>query len=377
MPGEIVISGNHPTSLHHDDPEEDRDFMKDRVRFLRIGGWIGILASASMTIIELFRNEFFRVIPSVLFSVVAPFLILGISRYPEHYKKILTGFASLILFQQILGAFLSFNEVLMLIWYPVFPLTYFFLLGYRRALLWNASALVAIVIGYVLFPVLNHIPSVSFPIFLSSVLAYSVAVVLAWYHYRVIHTYQSHLKREAVVDTLTGAFLRKAGLQQLSRLMTQIERIPDMELSVALLDIDDFKRINDQDGHQSGDRVLVRVANSIHRSIRKGDYFIRLGGEEFLLLLPSQSFNHAHSLAETLRQRIEHDVKRSDGTCVTVSIGLTQYRPGERLSSLLHRADHLMYAAKKFGKNKICWKESEAGDPFPADSSAVPLSAND
>lgn len=374
MPGEIVTSDDSPSSLHHNDPEEDRDFIRDRIRFLHIGGWIGVFASVSMTIVELYRNEFFRVIPSLLFSVIAPFLILGLSRNMENYRKILTGFASLILFQQILGAFLSFNEVLMLIWYPVFPLTYFFLLGYQRALRWNAIALASIVTGYVFFPFLNRIPPVSFPIFLSAVLAYSVAVVLAWYHYRVIHTYQTRLRQEALVDSLTGALLRKAGLQQLSKLMSQVDRIPDMELSVALLDIDDFKRINDQDGHQSGDRVLVRMADSIHRSVRKGDFFVRLGGEEFLLLLPGQSFNHAHSLAENLRRRIERDVKRSDGTRVTVSIGLTQYRPGESLSELLHRADHLMYAAKKFGKNKICWQESEAGDPFA--SAAVPLSGN-
>ncbi|MHB8544352.1 MAG: GGDEF domain-containing protein [Leptospirales bacterium] len=364
-----MTSDNIPSSLHHE-PDEDREFIRDRIRFLHIGGWIGILSSVSMTIIELYRNEFFRVIPSILFSVIAPFLLFGISRNRENYRKVLTGFAGLILFQQVLGAFLSFNEVLMLIWYPVFPLTYFFLLGYQRALKWNMVALAAIITGYVLFPFLNHIAPVSFPIFLSAVFAYSVAMLLAWYHYRVIHTYQTRLKREALVDNLTGALLRKAGLQQLSKQMSQTERIPEMELSVALLDIDDFKRINDQDGHQSGDRVLIRVADSVCRSIRKGDFFVRLGGEEFLLLLPGQSFNRAHSLAETLRQRIEQDVKRSDGTCVTVSIGLTQYRPGESLSELLHRADHLMYAAKRFGKNKICWQESEAGDLV---SSSIPL----
>ena len=348
------------------DPEEDRDFVRDRIRFLQIGGWIGILSSVTMTIIELYRNEFFRVIPSVLFSVIAPFLLFRISHDTENYRKTLTGFAGLILFQQILGAFLSFNEVLMLIWYPVFPLTYFFLLGYQNALRWNAVALAGIVSGYILFPFLNHIPPVSVTVFLSSVLAYSVAVVLAWYHYRVIHTYQTRLKQEALVDNLTGALLRKAGLEQLSKLMAQADRMPDMKLSVALFDIDDFKRINDQDGHQSGDRVLVRISDSVRRSIRKGDFFVRLGGEEFLLLLPGQSIDHAHSLTESLRQRIEGDVRLKDGACVTVSIGLTQYRPGETLSALLHRSDHLMYAAKKIGKNNVFWQESKTSDLFPS-----------
>ncbi|MCL4485315.1 MAG: GGDEF domain-containing protein [Nitrospirae bacterium] len=346
--------------LHTMVPELDDDppFVRDRIHFLYIGGSIGILSSLAMTAVELSRNEFFRVIPSILFSGVAPFLLLLLHRKPENYKRVLTGFAGLILAQQILGAFLSLNEILMLIWFPVFPLTYFFLLGYRRALWWNGMALGGLALGYVFFPILNRIPPVSLPVFLSSVLAYVVAVLLAWYHYRVIHTYQSRLKFEALFDSLTGALLRKAGIEQLSKLMGQADRIPGMELSVALLDIDDFKPINDQDGHKSGDRVLAQMSESIRHSVRKGDSFVRLGGEEFLLLLPGQPLEESRPFAESLRKRIERDVTRPDGTSVTVSIGLTQYRPGESLGDLLHRADELMYAAKRRGKNAVCWEDS-------------------
>ncbi|MHB1757543.1 MAG: GGDEF domain-containing protein [Leptospirillum sp.] len=360
------------TSYMHSDPEEDKDFQKDRIRFLYISGSIGIASSAIMTFIELHRNEFFRVIPAILFSIIAPFLLFSLYRNRKSYRKVLTGFAGLILFQQILGAFMSFNEVLMLIWYPVFPLTYFFLLGYQKALLWNATAIIGIIAGYLSFPFLNHIPPVSFPIFLSALFAYFVAVILAWYHYRVIHTYQNRLKKEALVDSLTGAVVRKAGLGHLSTLMTQNDRIPDMELFVVLMDIDNFKAINDQDGHQAGDQVLVQVAASIHRSIGQSDSFIRLGGEEFLLLIPGQSFDAAYSLTEKIRKQIEEEVKRSDGSGVTVSIGLTQYRSGESLSSLLHRADNLMYSAKKMGKNRICSQHPKKGGSFSADSSPFP-----
>ena len=363
------MSSGNIHSLSHYDPEEDREFVRDRIRFLYIAGSIGIASSLSMTIIEFYRNDFFRVIPSLLFAIIAPLLLFSLSRNRENYRKVLTGFASLIFLQQILGAFMAFNEVLMLIWYPVFPLTYFFLLGYQRALIWNGVAIAGIVSGYLFFPFFNHIPPVSFSIFLSSVFAYLVAMLLAWYHYRVIHTYQSRLKMEALVDSLTGALLRKAGLRQLSRLMEQNAGTPDLVLSVALIDIDNFKIINDQDGHQAGDLVLVRMADSIHQSIGKGDFFVRLGGEEFLLLLPGKSFDESYSLVEDLRKQIEQEVRRPDESCVTVSIGLTRYRPGETLSALLRRADNLMYGAKKFGKNRICCQESERESAFsPANS---------
>ena len=135
---------------------------------------------------------------------------------------------------------------------------------------------------------------------------------------------------------------------------------------MALFDIDDFKRINDQDGHQSGDRVLAAVAEATRRSIRKGDTFIRLGGEEFLLVFSGKSFDQVRSLAENLRQRIEKEIQLSDGSGVTVSIGLTQYKPGESLSELLHRSDQRMYDAKSSGKNQVCWQEPRNGPLIPA-----------
>jgi len=362
------------SSLYELDSEGDKGFLADRIRFLYIAGLIGIASSVSMTIIEFYRNEFFRVIPSLLFSVIAPFLLLSLYLKEENYKKILTGFATLILFQQIMGAFTSFNEVLMLIWYPVFPLTYFFLLGYQQALIWNSVALTAIIAGYLCFPFFNHIPAVSFPIFLSSVFAYCVAMMLAWYHYRVIYTYQSRLKRETLIDSLTGSLLRKAGIEQLSRLMSQSDKVPDLELFVALMDIDNFKIINDQDGHQAGDRVLISVADSVHRFIRNQDSFVRLGGEEFLLILWKKSFNAAYTLAEDIRKQIAEDVRLTDGSSVTVSIGLTQYRPGETLGVLLRRADNLMYDAKKRGKNRTCCLEPVNEDSLSSTHSQVPVS---
>jgi diguanylate cyclase (GGDEF)-like protein len=345
---------------------EDREFLRERVRYLFISGWVGVFASISMSIIEFPRIGLIRIFPALLFAVVAPVLLLQLHRHREDYRRILTRFSALIFVQQVMGSLMTFNEVLMLLWYPVFPLTYFFLLEYHQALRWNTSALVIIILGYYLFPVLNGIPAVPFSEFLSAVLAYAVSVALAGYHYRLVHLYQTRLKKEALFDNLTGALLRKAGLSELTRRMAQTDRRPDVPLFVALFDIDDFKRINDQDGHQSGDRVLAAVAEATRRTIRKGDTFIRLGGEEFLLVFSGNSFDQVRSLAENLRQRIEKEIQLSDGSGVTVSIGLTQYKIGESLSELLHRSDQLMYDAKASGKNQVCWQEPRTGPLIPA-----------
>jgi diguanylate cyclase (GGDEF)-like protein len=112
--------------------------------------------------------------------------------------------------------------------------------------------------------------------------------------------------------------------------------------------------------------VLAAVAEATRRSIRKGDTFIRLGGEEFLLVFSGNSFDQVRSLAENLRQRIEKEIQLSDGSGVTVSIGLTQYKPGESLSELLHRSDQRMYDAKSSGKNQVCWQEPRNGPLIPA-----------
>ncbi len=342
--------------------EDDKEFIENRIHFLFISGWIGVFASLVMSVIEIFRNEFFRVIPSLLFSVVAPILLLALHRDKNHYQKTLTGLAALILLQQILGAFLAFNEVLMVIWYPVFPLTYFFLLGYRRAIFWNLAALSAITVGYIVFPFLNSRPPVSFPVFISAFLAYSVSTALAWYHYRVIHTYQLRLKHEALFDPLTGALLRKAGLARLETLIARNSRSPQPMLSVALFDIDNFKKLNDRDGHQEGDRILSTLSATVRKMVSHEELFVRLGGEEFLLVFPDCPLKELPSRIDAIRTAISEYVEGKDGTPVTVSIGLTRYRSGENISSLLHRADNLMYQAKKQGRNNLQWSREE----FPA-----------
>lgn len=174
---------------------------------------------------------------------------------------------------------------------------------------------------------------------------------------------RDELRQLAETDGLTGLPNRRAGLQQLAR---QLERV-DRErgpLVIGFLDIDLFKDINDRHGHAVGDQVLVAVARALRAAVRSQDQVVRMGGEEFLLLMPGMPREAASARLERLRQRITEagQALQVPGLEVTASIGLAQWRPGEDdLAALLRRADHAMYAAKRGGRNRVF--DGETLDP--------------
>jgi diguanylate cyclase (GGDEF)-like protein len=124
------------------------------------------------------------------------------------------------------------------------------------------------------------------------------------------------------------------------------------EFSLIMLDIDRFKSINDQYGHNSGDLVLKSMAKMISNRIRKIDVFARWGGEEFVILLPDTSVKQAVNLAEELREHISRmDIP---SVCqVTASFGVAGYCPEDTVDTLVNKADNAMYEAKDAGRNRV------------------------
>lgn len=126
-------------------------------------------------------------------------------------------------------------------------------------------------------------------------------------------------------------------------------------LSLLMLDLDDFKKINDTYGHPAGDQVLKRLGEIVLMSIRDKDYGCRYGGEEFTVILPGAEKEQALNVAERIRRLISDDTFETiDGQkfSVTVSIGLAQLHPGENSADLINRADQSLYRAKRQGKNQ-------------------------
>lgn len=165
------------------------------------------------------------------------------------------------------------------------------------------------------------------------------------------------LRKETLTDPLTGVGnRRRINNQAIEAEIGRYYRHGMTPFSVAMVDIDHFKQINDTHGHLMGDAILRQLSRYFADRLRVSDEIARWGGEEFLLLLPSASLQHAIQLAERIRNEIA--ALDFSGTPVTVSIGVAEYQRGESLETLLARADRALYAAKQGGRNRVA---SEAG----------------
>lgn len=166
------------------------------------------------------------------------------------------------------------------------------------------------------------------------------------------------LHKVAVTDVLTGAYNREFLGQ---RLPAEIERAVTGEqpLSLALLDVDHFKSINDQHGHDVGDEVLAEVAVRLRAAIRADDLLVRYGGEEFLVVLPRADAARAHEVAERMRVRLAAAPFEVGARqlAVCASVGVAELRMGggaaEAAGELIRRADTALYTAKARGRNRV------------------------
>ncbi|WP_413207607.1 diguanylate cyclase [Rhodospirillum sp. A1_3_36] len=166
---------------------------------------------------------------------------------------------------------------------------------------------------------------------------------------------EKELRDRAIRDPLTGLYNRRhfeaLALQSMKRFRRNGE-----PLTVALMDIDHFKVINDTHGHVNGDRALRRLAEIIADTIREADTPGRLGGEEFGLLLPGVDLKGAHVFAERLRKAVAETsirLPQDETLTLTVSLGIAQIRLEDTLESLVNRADMALYAAKHGGRNRV------------------------
>lgn len=166
--------------------------------------------------------------------------------------------------------------------------------------------------------------------------------------HRALHSEAQTLSELSRRDGLTG-LLNRYGLMQA---VDALDMSAEAPVSLLLLDVDHFKRINDRRGHLEGDTVLVNVAQLIASATRATDILARWGGEEFLILLPGTSGDSALKRGESIRQSIfEAACFREKSLAVTISVGVAQIRPSESLESALARADQCLYRAKGLGRN--------------------------
>jgi diguanylate cyclase (GGDEF)-like protein len=162
------------------------------------------------------------------------------------------------------------------------------------------------------------------------------------------------MERLATIDDLTGVLGRRAFIARTEALF-DVAKLAKSRLSIAILDIDNFKGINDRHGHAAGDLALAHVASTISRGIRQTDIVGRIGGEEFALLLPLTGKEDAARITNRLRAIVAESVSeaQSGDVICTLSAGVDEFEAGDTVASVMARADTALYAAKASGRNCV------------------------
>jgi diguanylate cyclase (GGDEF)-like protein len=166
---------------------------------------------------------------------------------------------------------------------------------------------------------------------------------------------QEMLKAQATHDSLTGLYNRRDMDAVLNQILLQAQQQGN-HFSIMVMDIDHFKEINDQFGHQTGDSILQQFGQAILQSTRDSDYSFRLGGDEILVAFPGMSAAEAHRKANLFREALQSIIIEKDNARVstTVSVGIAEYPThGDNVQILINRADRALYRAKEKGRNQV------------------------
>jgi diguanylate cyclase (GGDEF)-like protein len=173
--------------------------------------------------------------------------------------------------------------------------------------------------------------------------------------HRDLQALSEELRIKAITDTLTGCFNRRYFHESVVRLVHAAQR-HHTPLSIIMIDIDHFKRVNDEHGHPAGDQVLITVAALCREELREEDIFARYGGEEFIAALPHTDAEAAAIVADRLRKRLtKQEIHIAGKTLrITLSAGISQHRlDGTSIENTIRRADQALYEAKENGRNRV------------------------
>jgi diguanylate cyclase (GGDEF)-like protein len=215
--------------------------------------------------------------------------------------------------------------------------------GIAVGVVWTLALMLAVAFGVDAQAVFDEPPILFVPLALIACVAMCQTVLMRS---------DVKVRAEAVIDPLTGMLNRKALVGRAAELEQQSE-ITEQPVGLIVADIDHFKRINDSHGHATGDAVLKEIAYRLRKQLRAFDLCYRIGGEEFLFLLPGADLEATHALAEGLRDAIA--AVPYAGHSVTMSFGVSASHPKERFDyqAAFAEADAALYEAKRDGRNRV------------------------
>lgn len=183
---------------------------------------------------------------------------------------------------------------------------------------------------------------------------FAMAAYTARFYYGTVRRAEKKLADLAATDPLTGLYNRRSLLNMAEQVLAQAGRA-GQNTALVLADIDHFKAINDQHGHEAGDRVLVNIGTLLSQTCRAQDIVARWGGEEFLVLLPATDAAAAWALAERVRKAVTAQPLAPQGAPITatLSLGVAVVHANEPLASAIARADGALYRSKEQGRNRV------------------------
>lgn len=182
----------------------------------------------------------------------------------------------------------------------------------------------------------------------------SVIIYISHHFIRDLDKSEQKLVELATTDSLTGLLNRREGIRRFQQEISHSIRAK-MSLAVIIIDIDFFKKINDNYGHIAGDQAINLVAAILVKTLRNYDIICRYGGEEFLIVLPTTELKRAIETAERLRKAVAGKTITAEGASfnLTISLGVSALNPGDSLDGLVYRADNALYIAKEEGRNQV------------------------
>lgn len=244
----------------------------------------------------------------------------------------------------VLGT-ISIKGAQQLVWLYPGIIGVFYLLKPKQAL--GITAFIVALLGVLLWQQLDDILKIQYILSTLITLLFSFA-----FADRMLHQ-QKMLKELSIKDPLTGAGNRRAMEEKLLEITEQNRSNFKHQPSLILIDLDEFKKVNDQYGHSAGDNILRDFANVVLSNLTNEDYLYRFGGEEFVVICENRDQENTSILAENLREAIDENNFDQD-LHITISLGIAEYKPDETGFEWLGRADKAMYKAKDAGRNLCC-----------------------
>ena len=353
-------------------------YRESLARVTRIGGIIaGILFF--LFVLLYWIIDFPRI--TVLVNVVALALdLLGLALLSRvHAHRLAAHLFTFATYFSLLGTSLYTGGIdsSSMVWLIFVPIAATIMAGTRDGLVWGAISMTTLAGVYVLNRVLGIdftlLPSDSTDRLVDLMAVTLVSGTAIWLNEQAkahamtrLEGAQALLNHLAMVDPLTNVFNRRYFYDR-AKFELEVARLQKSRTSLLLLDIDHFKNINDSHGHTVGDQILTGMVVLCQQNLREIDTLARLGGEEFVILLPETGQTEARHIAERLRKTLEYTPIPTDvgPLYVTISVGVMSHPTSEAelpVHKLVQRADQAMYRAKRSGRNRVVvWHSPETG----------------